>query len=497
MTKEEIIAAYQAANNGTEFLAVSDNFREEVLRLKDAGEDEAAHKLAEEILQAGRAGLDDHVLSVVDIPDRTSFSINYLPSTAALSVLTLEFIDTSLAIYNVASRGSVYMKLGLYIRKALERARVQEHRPYRSDLFISTFRSFSKLHYDMKKRVEIFKVQFNDWIEWYSYYSWEQVQQEIFMNPNIDRTFLQARDKNYYSRDGWVMKWIEKTIKIGDTDHVEGDYYLFKPNGEQVEHWSFQNAPSNMFFISYQDRYGRSGDTLLDMKFGPEHFPAGTVVEIKGSMIENGIFTVAAVYEIEARNWVLDMVETRPSIMRGARVMEPASYNIAHVYRIVKRGTGHIGVIQDLPTNPAYRTERKGIESFREYWQTRHLPELMSVCEDFELPIPKAKKGEYITVSPQNLVNLAVGCQGFIPGGHWIDETRAFRHFIAMGFLRQVGRDDPHSPVGFYALDYKRASKWLQKNYHRCMFNLDYVCKEIEEDDRRQSESYARTESSF
>lgn len=150
------------------------------------------------------------------------------------------------------------------------------------------------------------------------------------------------------------FKLVQKVNENGEKQLRLYGLNLIDPNGncvgEIIDRWSLRSAPFNQYF-TYKERYGRSGETDGDIKFGPHHFPRGTVFEVDQMVGEQDFdnlgstpygqrkvrFTVDDLYFQDVKNFVITTKELAPKFRDEER--RPHRYTFEHVRRIISYGT--------------------------------------------------------------------------------------------------------------------------------------------------------------
>jgi hypothetical protein len=289
------------------------------------------------------------------------------------------------------------------------------------------------------------------------------------------RTFVEKQVDNFTSKDGWSIFW-----QANDTEF--GCWVLRDPFGTDVESresfWQFQETYPGYEFFSKEKRYGRSGKTELDIKFGPVHFPEGTVVEvfIDGSMKEPVQLTVDSIFVLGARNYLLTMKEKKPEdqLFGG----EPQEYNLCHVRKIIKRGEGKVKLIED------------SVQGFQPQTLKEYLAENELQVNDFynvhpEYPRPKMRKGEHLFGQYDTLIARILEEVGTHPDhyGKWINQDRIFDIMQQRNFGRTISQFSPLNDdwMHFWIFDVQKLVDFMRK-YQRLIFRSKDECEKIEDE---------------
>lgn len=289
------------------------------------------------------------------------------------------------------------------------------------------------------------------------------------------RTFVEKQVDNFTSKDGWSIFW-----QMNDTEF--GCWVLRDPFGTDVESresfWEFQKTYPGYEFFSKEKRYGRSGKTEHDIKFGPAHFPEGTVVEIfvDGNMKEPVQMTVDSIFVLGARNYLLTMKEKKPE--GGLFGGEPEEYNLGHVRKIIKRGEGKVKLIEDR------------VCGFQPQTLKEYLAENELQVNDFynvhpEYPRPKMRKGEYLFGQYDTLIARIMEEVGTHPDhyGKWVNQDRIFDIMHQRNFGRTISQFSPLNDdwMHFWIFDVQKLVDFMRK-YQRLIFRSKDECEKIEDE---------------
>lgn len=337
-------------------------------------------------------------------------------------------------------------------------------------------------------KLELFNKHLDLWMQ-SSIPSPQEFWNSVIFNGRFHRTFVARRlgefKDVYTSVDGWQIAQEEIP--------GEENWVLHNPEGSLIAElpWLHEYEEKYPFtLISYETRYGRHGNTEMDIKYGPMHFPEGTIVEVDPEHpdhLRNTRFTVDHIVVMGARNYLLVMKELKPGVPGSKYLVdEPRQYNMHHVWKIVKRGEGKVDLRDDIGEYGELDLDvitRQSHEYICEYIRE----------EGFTMP--KLKKGEYLFASNGGLVSAILQRIG-IPNDHkgkWIDDTKFHRHMEAMGWGRFISLFNPQTVRfdSFYAFNVKKLVKFMQKYPDRLFMTLRQVEKLEEEMDRKQSEDLA------
>ena len=152
------------------------------------------------------------------------------------------------------------------------------------------------------------------------------------------KVFIELDDQPdvYRSKDGFTLKKVGEDWAMFDPDSAE-----ISDRAEYCSDYSFAGLPFMFVAISYEMKHGRP--RWCPVRWSPAHFTKGTVVELETdrgqtyTKIDQPIYTVDEVVEVEPGNFALVFMETEP----GRRTEgERAIYNTAFVKRIISRPPG-------------------------------------------------------------------------------------------------------------------------------------------------------------
>ncbi|BAS04944.1 hypothetical protein [Ralstonia phage RSF1] len=336
----------------------------------------------------------------------------------------------------------------------------------------SVYFKYEKLH--------VFEAHLNMWLQ-SAILDPKEYFYKVPLNKRWHRVFVERKQDVFVSKDGWQISWQQNETSFGC-------WVMRDPLGYEIEDretfWEFQREYGYEFF-SYEKRYGRSGKTEMDIKFGPAHFPEGTVVEVfvGPGMKEPKQLTVDSIYVIGARNYLLSMKEVKAEGEMFAG--EPEEYNLAHVRRVIKRGAGKVNLINDrgglkLRTLDGFLAEN--VIQFNAFYD-----------ENPQYERPKLRKGEYLFGEYDILLHVILDVIGTHPDhyGKWINSDRIFDYMKSRGFGRVISQFSPLNDdwMHFWIFDVQKLVDFLRK-YQRLVFTpLDEVEKiEVEIDEKNASE---------
>jgi hypothetical protein len=294
------------------------------------------------------------------------------------------------------------------------------------------------------------------------------------------RVFKEYTPGTYTSADGWTIT----------TEQVEGAtldlLVLRNEKGEKVDESYFFDSLEDTLKLerfSYLQRTGRTGKTDHDLKFSPNHFPEGTVVEVSDSVahrqdVPGGCaepithFTVNRVVQNGPRSFVLEMKEERLNLDRT--MLEPHTYNIGHVARIASPGKGKLNIVYWTQEHASVVHPLPYAEQVQ-VWRNQS-DELTS---EFGWPLIRLKKNEVVVYGIQPIVSGMLYDIGLSPEneGKWLDYN-GLERFIKTANL---GRRGAGEGAWFYEiLNLKKLRAWLVSNQHRIFHTLDYAETEEE-----------------
>ena len=384
------------------------------------------------------------------------------------------------AVANTVKANVRYMRMGLKVLRCLQKKFAGG---YPAD-FRRALRRLNATAVETKNIV-YFEKQLSNWMQ-SSIIDPQEYWSQVVSNPRFHRTFVEQRFGNWVSSDGWViLKEQIDSEEIWSLEDPSGRIHAELPYRHKFE----EDYPYQL--VSYQDRYGRHGDTECDIKYGPAHFPEGTVVRVNPEYkdhLRNNEFTVDHIVVIGARNYLLVMKEIKPGVPGSAFLKdEPRQYNMHHVWKIVKRGGGKVDLRDD---HPEYEPIDLGLLT----QQSHQL--IVEYIREEEFTMPKLNKGETLFGSTGRLLSAIQQRLG-IPADHkakWIDDSKFHHHMVVAGFGRFVSVFNPvtMNHDSFYAINVKKMVKFMQKYPDRLFMSLRQVEKMEEEMDRKQSEEFAR-----
>lgn len=244
-------------------------------------------------------------------------------------------------------------------------------------------------------------------------------------------------------------------------------------------------------FFSYPTRTGRSGDTEHDIKFGPYHFPEGTVVEIRNTAmirdyknpdeIPKTTFTVNRVVQNGPRSFVLEMHDKQPD-NRGTFANQPYAYNISHIVKILTPGKGKL----NIDHSSRIARDDKSRQSYAQKVQEWRAEADLYLTDRGYYRTIRLKRDE-IAVYGFNYIlygmlhEIGIGPEN---EGKWIDEELLGK-FIQTANLGRVGLGDGYR--GFDIVNIRKLKAWLTKNRHRIFHTIKYTQSK---DDRMISEAW-------
>ncbi|BDD79434.1 hypothetical protein [Burkholderia phage FLC8] len=311
---------------------------------------------------------------------------------------------------------------------------------------------------------------------------WEQV----IWNERFHRTFVERKLGVYTSADGWKI----------ENEDIPGEelWALRDPYGVCVAELPRLHDFEDKYpytLINYEKRFGRHGHAEMDIKYGPAHFPKGTIVEVNPEHkdhLGNNRFTVDHIVVMGARNYLLVMQEIKPGVPGSAFILdEPRQYNMHHVWKIVKRGDGKVDLRDDFPQyrpiaiEELLATEEATIEMF---------------SRENSLRLPHLNKDERFVVNLSRLVSCILNSVGRRPEnqGKWLDEGKLHRFMVQRNFGRFVTLYGPNDDKfeSFYVFNIKKMVAWIRDHQHQLFMTLRQVEKLEEEMDRKEAEDFAR-----
>uniref|UniRef100_A0AAU7PFH0 Uncharacterized protein n=1 Tax=Burkholderia phage vB_BgluM-SURPRISE13 TaxID=3159457 RepID=A0AAU7PFH0_9VIRU len=412
------------------------------------------------------------IREALDFEDRLKKMIH---SGMGLPPALIEGVMTE-ATANTVKANIRYMRMGLKVLRCLQKK-------FSTSYPIDFRRAVRQLNATMRetKNIVYFEKQLSNWMR-SSIIDPQEYWSQVVSNPRFHRTFVEQRFGNWVSSDGWViLKEQIDSEEIWSLEDPTGRIHAELPYRYKFE----EDYPYQL--ISYQDRYGRHGDTECDIKYGPAHFPEGTVVRVNPEHkdhLGNNEFTVDHIVVIGARNYLLVMKEIKPGVPGSAILKdEPRQYNMHHVWKIVKRGDGKVDLRDD---HPEYEPIDLGLLS----QQSHQL--IVEYIREEGFTMPKLNKGETLFGSTGRLLSAIQQRLG-IAADHkakWIDDSKFHHHMKVVGFGRFVSVFNPvtMNHDSFYAINVKKMVKFMQKYPDRLFMTLRHVEKEEAEMDRKQSE---------
>lgn len=241
-----------------------------------------------------------------------------------------------------------------------------------------------------------------------------------------------------------VSGWSIRREDNGDGWYV---YQLYDPAGNAVgestflikDNWS-ERFP-DIRLVSYYERYGREMDQPV--KWGPAHFPRGTIVYAESVGHGNTgpeFATVSRVIQNGAKSFIIEAMETISE--EGSHKDQPRSFNICWVtgimHRPVETGRTEAYVKHEDPKHPS---KVCGLYSFLNWMYRYQLPQPVSY---------------------------------YSPG---IDFDKAIKRLKAMGLLK-VNPDARRPDYSTYLVKTREAMKFLKKNPHWMLHTIDTAWKD-------------------
>lgn len=266
-------------------------------------------------------------------------------------------------------------------------------------------------------------------------------------------TLLQVRGKdNYVSKCGWVYKG-------GTTNEINE---LIDPNGKLIytgDHWDVKKyLEINDFIVTtYYSRYGRNGDTTMDIKFGPGHFPIGTefLLDEKVHVRNIGPYTVKGIYKNGPNSFVLETTTLNDEINKSSEQYakeygipyEPIyhSFNIDNVKSIIKRGGGVVKINH-----------------------THDSQHYLSQVNNFS-KVTADKKVGYIDIHQLAMYYFSQ-LDIFHHPDVVIDLNKLFSSIHAQTWIKPV-TIVPNPEIVIYQVDLKRLKKFIKRNASRFLMN--------------------------
>jgi hypothetical protein len=315
------------------------------------------------------------------------------------------------------------------------------------------------------------------------------------------RIWKEQRDASIVSNDGFVIKKVEPDSDSLVRRHQKG---LFDPNGnllvDVVGYNCLRDLPWNEVY-SYEERTGRSGLTACDIKFGPAHFPKGTIFEVDpmvglepaGRESEQYIspaervvrFTVDKLSYMDVKNFVI-VCEEPGRKFSHEETARPFTVSVAHVRRIIKVGNGPLVFDHDIPDG-----------GYLEYSRDDHNHLMEAVTSKYKL-----KKDEAIWATPGMMVDYVhylcdeLKVQSY---GRSLNQQKLFENLT---WYRQVKLNTCVRSTGsrhirgeynsFYAIIYnkKKLRHLLTKKLHTILDTAKTCRKAVEASDRADAAQY-------
>ncbi|BAQ02668.1 hypothetical protein AVU38_gp140 [Ralstonia phage RSL2] len=387
--------------------------------------------------------------------------------------------EKSIALSSFTRANTAYMQTGLKVIRCIEKKIARGG--------FSDFRGGMLFlqRQVLAVKLELFNKHLDMWMQ-SSIPDPQEYWNTVIFNPRFHRTFVERKLGIYTSVDGW---------QIAQEDIPgEENWVMHNPEGKLVAElpWIYEYEEKYpITLIDYETRFRRHGRTEMDIKYGPAHFPKGTIVEVDPELPDHlggNRFTVDHIVVMGARNYLLVMKEIKPGVPGSVRIVdEPRQYNMHHVWKIVKRGDGPVDLRDDVG-------EYEYIDLCLLTQQSHDL--ICDFIREEEFQMPKLRKGETLFNSTSRLI-AAIRQQIGIPADHkakWIDDSKFHRHMATGGWGRFISVFNPISVRfdSFYAIDVKKLVKFMQKHPDRLFMTLRQVEKLEEEMDRKDCEDLAR-----
>lgn len=368
-----------------------------------------------------------------------------------------------------------YMRMGVKIHRAIVKKGARENH-HGSDIALNTDALLTRLRTIPADQLPILDKQIDLWLQT-SYQSVVEFFQRVVSPLHMSRTFVERKSDVYSSQDGW-----ELFMQYSGDDEI---WVLRDPNGTDVESYKFlsdvtDKHPYTLF--SYEERFGRSGYTEMDIKYGPSHFPEGTVVEVfHDTMTAPKQFTVNFITVIGARNWLLEFKERKAD---DSRVFagQAEMFNVQHVRKIISRGKGNIDLRPDCSEYGPIDLELL----------THQCHELITeFIGDEKYEMPKVRKGETFFGSLPRLMIAIEQKLGIREDnlGKWFDEGKFHTQMASHGFGRLITPFNPETmrSDSFYVINVPKLVKFVKKYPDRLYMTLRQSEKMEKERDLRES----------
>lgn len=237
--------------------------------------------------------------------------------------------------------------------------------------------------------------------------------------------------------------------------------------------------------FTYQQRTGRYGAFLTDIKLCPEHFPKGTIFEINerhaanvvissdGSTLKQRTFEVFGIERIGVRSYVIETTARVRGIFDKTK-LEPFIINIGHVERIIKRGKGPLVI-----DHGARKVD----------WKTYNARSLELLKEETGDTYPAPRKGEMVFFSVEMAIRAALIEVGQMNDFADIKFSAAIpRQFFRHHALTLYSAAPWVSGADICYVKFNALTTWMRKNHHRLMVKRDVLERQEEELDRRECE---------
>lgn len=203
------------------------------------------------------------------------------------------------------------------------------------------------------------------------------------------------------------------------------------------------------------------------MKFGPSHFPVGTVFRVGkhllSSLDDTVDYTVVRVHKNGPRSYVLYVLETDSPETSLPTFRQFMCFNIAHVACIVRRGPGEAQVVFD------HKSVKRTAEDVQ----------MMSLDHSDMFP---RKPGVYRTGSLRALIQYKL--DRIIPRGQTIDLSRLIKDVRHQGWCGET----PDRLFVFWTVKRKKLDRFLKANWMRYRKSLRAWEKELDEEIEKEME---------
>jgi hypothetical protein len=306
-------------------------------------------------------------------------------------------------------------------------------------------------------------------------------------NANKVVIFKEYTPGTYTADNGW------KIVREHADGEVMHELHIYDEKGVKVEVAYFFDEIARKYnaeIYTYFQRTGREGDVVGDIKFCPEHFPAGTKVKVRDTVARRDYknpdaprvdtFTVQSIEQNGPKSFVLQMHERKPD--DGSTFADTQEcFNISHVIEILERGTGPLaieyysGAVKGEPRQTyaqlirRHRLESEEIQKL--YWRLRSL---------------NLARDEIVVQEPMKLIYEMLYVLGMAShnDGKYINESAIFENNTLRQIIKWrsvISSTDGHGCPMYthYGIVNVRALReWLLKNQHQLFHTLAYSEKE-------------------